>query len=428
METLPAPKWFHRGQIQIWNSRKQEILNLAGNQSGKTVAGVHWLDREIQQLGPGDYLVASPTFTLMSQKVLPEFKKLFERDRKYGRLMGGTRPLFLFHDGETRVLFGHAQDPHSLESSTVKAAWLDEAGQPRFKVDSFEVIQERLAVNRGRLLITTKPYCHNWLKTRLYDEWEKAKRNHARIDVIQFDCLMNPAYPQEEYERARQVLPRWKFDLFYRAVFAKPAGLIYDCFDDRHRVPRFAIPDHWPRYLGIDFGGVNTAAVFLAEEVEEVAGPAQRFSGFPVERKSGRLYVYREYLEGGRTAAEHARAFRAGEPVRIPLTVGGSKSEGQWRQEFRAAGLPVREPRVSEVEVGIQRVYAAIKSDELFVFEDLHGLLDEIGNYSREVDEDGEPTEKIAEKESFHRLDSLRYVMSWARGGANKVLRMPGGF
>jgi hypothetical protein len=78
--------------------------------------------------GPGDYLVASPTFPLMLKKVLPIFLRLFERLMQLGHFVGGKN-IFLFsdegclrlwgHDPEDqpRVLFGHAGDPESLESA-----------------------------------------------------------------------------------------------------------------------------------------------------------------------------------------------------------------------------------------------------------------------------------------------------------------------
>ncbi|MCB1899227.1 MAG: hypothetical protein KDH16_08060, partial [Rhodocyclaceae bacterium] len=43
------------------------------------------------------------------------------------------------------------------------------------------------------------------------------------------------------------------------------------------------------------------------------------------------------------------------------------------------------------------------------------GLLDEIMSYARELDDMGEPTEKIADKNTFHLLDALRYIMSYLR-------------
>ena len=319
---------FHSGQLRAWDSQARVVLVLAGAQSGKTSFGPFWLAREIQRKGPGDYIVAAPTYKLLSLKLFPEFLRLFKVACRWGDFTGrgsfqnrflfnahGCRALFGRVPAEpTQVFFGHAQDPDSLESATGKAAWLDEAGQKKFKLASWEAIQRRLSIHQGRVLITTTPYDLGWLKQKLWDPW---RAGDPSVEVIRFDSTENPAFPAAEFERARRELPKWKFDLYYRAIFTRPAGLIYDCFDEQaHKVRRFEIPYKWPRFLGLDFGGVHTAGVFYAEE------PGTR-----------RLFAYREYKAGERSAAEHIHHLLKGEP-RTPICVGGSKSERQWRREF----------------------------------------------------------------------------------------------
>jgi hypothetical protein len=98
-----------------------------------------------------------------------------------------------------------------------------------------------------------------------------------------------------------------------------------------------------------------------------------------------------------------------GEP-RIPSAIGGAKSEGQWRSEFAAGGLPIYDPPISDVEVGISRVYAMLKTGALVFFDDLTGTLDQMESYSRVLDDRGEPTEAIEDKSTYHYLDALRYV------------------
>jgi hypothetical protein len=382
---------FHEGQKKAWNSERRFVLVLAGTQGGKTSFGPHWLYREIREKGPGDYLVVAPTFPLLQLKCLPEFLNLFRRLLGLGDYVGSPVRVFTFSkEGErrtfgeeqeapTHIYFGHAQDPDSLESATAKGAWLDEAGQKKFKLGSWEAILRRLSLAQGRVLLTTTIYNLGWLKSELYDRWRAGDED---VDVVTFPSVANPVFPKEEDERARKTLPHWKYEMFYRAKFTRPAGLIYDSFDEElHKVPRFEIPDDWPRYLGLDFGGVNTVGVFYAAE------PGTK-----------NLYLYREYHAGGRTAKEHAQKMLEGEPM-VPTCVGGAKSEGQWRKEFRAGGLPVKEPRISGVEVGIDRVYGAHKRGEIRVFDDLTGYLEQKMTYSRELDEHGEPTEKIEDTE-----------------------------
>lgn len=199
--------------------------------------------------------------------------------------------------------------------------------------------------------------------------------------------------------------------MFYRGVFDRPPGLIYDCFDPaRHLIPRFAIPEEWERFLGLDFGGVNTAGIFFAKERNAEGKPTKRYIG------------YREYHAGGRTSKEHAAELRKGEP-RTPTAIGGSKSEGQWRQEFAQGGLSVGPPVIADVEVGINRFYAALAETEpgeaidILFFDDLAGTIEQLNTYSRELDDRGEPTERIEDKETYHFLDAGRYIVSYLQAG-----------
>lgn len=412
VELLPGGRMrlhFHPGQKRAWASERRFVCVLAGTQGGKTSFGPHWLYREITRRGPGDYMVVTPTFPLLEMKALPEFLRLFQQQLQLGRYVaspvrkftfsaaGGKRTFGRDYDAKkqpTQIFFGYAADPESLESATAKAAWLDEAGQKKFKLASWQAILRRLSLAEGRVLITTTPYSLGWLKQELWDKWKSGASKD--VDVVRFESIANPMFPRAEYQAARERLPAWKFDLFYRAMFTRPAGLIYDSFDEAtHKVPRFTLPASWPRYLGLDFGGVNTAGMFYAQE------PG-----------TGRLYGYREYLAGGRTAEEHAKELLKGEPM-VPQCVGGSKSEGQWRREFQKAGLPVRAPTITEVEVGIDRVYGWHKADRLFVFDDLAGYLEQKQTYSRELDENDQPTEAIEDKETYHLMDAERYILGW---------------
>jgi hypothetical protein len=407
----------HRGQQRAWRSTKRFVCVIAGSQSGKTAFGPHWLRREISLKGPGDYMVVTPTFPLLEIKALPEFRRLFEHQLQLGTYHASPPRRFeVSPDGEIRLFgkrqevpttiwFGYAADPDSLESATAKGLWLDECGQTKFKLGSWEALQRRIALNQGRALLTTTPYNLGWLYQEIWLPWVESGRNHPDIDVINFDSTMNPAFSRAEFDRLRRTMPGWKFDLFHRGIFTRPAGLIYNCFSrDDHTLPRFAIPGSWPRFLGMDFGGVNTAGIFFAQERGENGTPTGRYIG------------YREYLAGDRTANEHVSSLLKGEPRR-PLAYGGARSEGQWRAEFGAGGLAIKLPVVADVEVGITRVWGGINSGKFILFDDLKGTLDQLGTYSRVLDERGDPTEEIEDKASYHFLDAWRYIGSYLIGG-----------
>jgi hypothetical protein len=408
----------HPGQQRAWDSSRRFVAVLAGLQSGKTSWGPWWLAREIRRLGSGDYIAATASYDLFKLKMLPALRACFERALHWGRYWSGDRIIELA-DPRTglfwaeraddpmwaRIILRSAESGGGLESTTAKAAWLDEAGQDSFTLDTWHAVRGRLSLARGRCLFTTTVYNLGWLKTTIHDP---AKAGDPDIELVQFDSTENPEFPPEEYAEAQASMPEWKFNMRYRGLVERPAGLIYDSFKDfiadshgapGHLVPRFALDPKWQRYMGLDFGGVNTVAVLYAEE------PGTR-----------RLYLYRAYHAGSRTAKEHAAALLEGEPM-VPFCVGGSKSEGQWRREFRMAGLPVNAPDISEVEIGIDRVYGAHKRNEILVFDDLAGYRHEKMAYSRKLDANGEPTEEIENKSTFHVMDAERYIIGRIRRG-----------
>ncbi len=390
---------FHAGQRQAWKSDKRFVFILSGTQSGKTVFAPPWLLREINRLGDGDYMVVSPSYPLQQKKVLPVYNDFLKNYLRLGEYKIQERIFHLHKNGyNSKVFFGSADNPDSLESATAKAAHLDEVGQKSFKLSSWEAVLRRLSIHQGRVLGSTTIYNLGWMKSEIYDRW---KRGDSDIDVIQFASIMNPSFPKAEFERAKKVLPLWKFRMFYEGQYDKPAGLIYDSFNEEIcKIDPIPLNPRWQRHIGIDFGGVNTAILWYAEE--------------KINEQISNYYLYREYLGGNRSAAEHvSEVRRLSEGEWLVDFVGGSWSEGQWRREWDAAGINVRKPPINDVEVGINRVYGLHQENRIYVFNTCKGYLDEKMRYSRKLGENGEPTEVIEDKQTFHRLDAERYIISY---------------
>ena len=95
---------FHPGQYRAWLAAGRFVVILSGTQGGKTTFGPPWMHREIQQCGPGDYLVVTPTFALLDKKALPEFTKLFADYLGLGRYVGNpTRRFEISPLGQQRL-------------------------------------------------------------------------------------------------------------------------------------------------------------------------------------------------------------------------------------------------------------------------------------------------------------------------------------
>jgi len=383
----------HPGQVKAWDSKRRFIFVISGTQSGKTTFGPWWLFREIEARGPGDYLAVTATYDLFKLKMLPEMERVF-CEWLPGWSFQKSERVIINDAQDTRIILRSAHTPGGLESATAKAAWLDECGQDDFRLDSWEAVQRRLSLYEGRVLGTTTPYNLGWLKTQVFDKWHAGDDN---FDVIQFKSIMNPSFPVDEYERAKRSLPGWKFRMFYDGEFTRPAGMIYNDLEHGiHVIKPRVIDPSWPRYVGIDFGANNTAVLWLAQHPE-----------------TGVLYLYREYLEGDKTTKGHADYVKMYEQrENIVHYTGGAKSEKQYRWDWQAAGVPVQSSPIIDVEAGIDRVIERLKAKTLMIFDNCAGVIDEMGTYARELDDNGQPTEKIKDKETYHRLDALRYAIS----------------
>lgn len=399
---------FHDGQKRAWQSTKRFVAMLAGTKGGKTCFSPIWLEREIRTCGPGDYMVATSTFDVFRLALLPLFREHFEYDLGIARYWSGSKTFELAEELRPgafwakqaddkmwgRIILRSADAEAGLESAEFKAAVLDEADHPNFRRTAWEAIQRRLSRTQGRVLFISTVYQWDWLKTDIYDAW---KDGDPDMDIIQFDSIENPTFPKAEYERAKRVMPVWKFNMFYRGMFERPAGIIYDQFDeDTCKIKRFNLDPSWPRYVGHDFGPNNMVAVWHAQN------PA-----------TGHFFLYRTYHAGGMSGFDHAQKFmELSKAENILKRVGGSSTEDGWRGEFTAAGWPIQKPKESEVWVGINRVNGMHKDNRIFVFDDCHDYLREKITYSRELDKDYQPIENTIEnKSAFHQMGAERYIM-----------------
>jgi hypothetical protein len=381
----------HAGQTKAWDSDRRFTFIYAGTQGGKTSFEPWWLRREIANRGDGDYLAVTATYDLLKLKFLPEMQNVFcdlfhWEYSKSERVIWKARKPKLFD----RIILRSAESEGGLESSTAKAAILDECGLEGFSLRAWEAIQRRLSLNEGRVLGGTTLYNLGWTKSEVYDRWRAGDKDYM---VVQFASVINPKFPNQEYERAKATLPEWKFNMMYMGEFSRPPGLIYGDLTDQHYINPIYIPPEWPRYVGIDPGPNNTAAVWIAED--------------PLTKC---YYLYREYLDGDKTTHEHATKVKE-------LSVGenifnwalGQKSEKQYRLDWQAEGLPVHEPEFPEVDPGIDKVIALIKEKRFYIFNTLAGCKDQFGTYSRKVDDNGQTTDEIKDKEKYHYLDAIRY-------------------
>lgn len=431
-----CPEWAHEDQREWYESDATTCIGLAGTQGGKTAMLPHLLLKRakdaaplVRQLGRGDMLYIGPTLELLSAQAIPSLQRLWQEELGLGRMVYGGRPKFVLSEEGSRRLWGvsvpgvircaYANDSSNLESLTAIAAAWDEAGQKENREESYHAVLRRLAIARskgfGRLDIGTTPYDWGWLKRIVVD-----REDGDRVKVFNWPSWANPMFDRSIADDHLETYPRWRWEMMYLGKYTRPAGTVYDCYDDENTVhaediPGFEngkVPASWPLYVGLDFGLINTAAVIIAEEMK------RDWRGFWTDEPTGNYYVVGTYHAGEqKTAKEHLSAVRDicdaivdGGKARRPVAVGGSHQESGWREAWGLSGLGVAEPSILRVESQIACLYAAFKTRKLKVLASCSKLLDEITEFAYELDDAGEPTEKLKDEAKFHRLAALRYI------------------
>ncbi len=412
---------FHRGQTQAWDSDKEFVFVLAGTQGGKTQFAPWWLWREMNRTaeshldGPKDnnYLAISASNNLFKLAFLPAMREIYENVLKIGRYWVSDKVMeiccldkkderyrqFLATRSSdlmwARIVLCSAESKGGLESSTAKAVMMDECGQDSFTLQSWEAVQRRISTTGGRVLGITTLYNIGWLYENIYIPWQDGDPS---IDVIQFPSYYNPSFPMEKYLRAKKSMPPWRFAMFYDGKFERPSGVIYRAFEESTMlIDRFDIPEHWEHVIGVDFGGANTATIWLAQDP-----------------KDERWYAYRETHDGHVPTEFVCRKLgELREGIEDIVAIGGAPGESQQRLDWARNDFPVGEPLVSDVEAGIERVISLMKGDRLRVFRDMEGLRKQLRMYRRKLDDAGNVTNVILKKGNYHFNDALRYAATY---------------
>ncbi len=472
VEDFTQPEtWFHEGQTRSWQSRALEVAIIAGFQSGKTAILPYLLLREIQRCAPlilyladqkgqppsGDFLFVGPTLTLMGAQAVPTFKRLFESGLKLGRYVASPKPIFTFSDEGCQKVLGfvaplkvhiaYANDSSNLESLTALAGAWDEAGQKENIQESYEAFNRRLSIARsktfgevqewidadegrqkrfkwwterfyeiegpearfGRRFWGTTPYEWNWFKTLVYDAAADGK--DPEWDLINFATWMNPVNgTEEECRKQLATMPAWRWQMMFEGKYTRPAGLVFDCFDEHNLCDPFPIPAHWKRLAGLDFGSNNTAAVPWAQDPD-----------------TGEIVQYEEYHPGvNRTYEEHSDGIREkaaahflpadGNPVpsRVtPQCSGGNRTTEQGEREaYRKHGLPIDEPnrKHTDPKLQYQCLYELIKTKKLRIFRTCTKTIGQYHTFSYKLDENKQPTDEYEHEGKMHLLATSRYI------------------
>src|ERR1039457_585225 len=277
----------------------------------------------------------------------------------------------------------------AFEGTAQHVIWLDEEGP----LDIYTECLYRTATTGGVLYTTFTPLLgmSDVVKSFLEPENEEAR---AVKHVTQCDWSQVPHLDEAAKAQLLASTPLYQRDARTKGIPQLGAGAIYPLAESEILVPRFDIPQHWPRSYGMDVGWNRTAVVWGA-----------------LDRENGIAYLYHEYYRAQAEPVIHAAGIKAvGEwipGVVDPACLGSSQIDGRTLMEmYGELGLNLQ-PAVNAVESGIYEVWVALSTGRLKVLDSLSNWVSEFRKYHR--DEKG----KIVKKDD-HLMDAMRYW--WVSG------------
>lgn len=399
MTTTTVEKEIHllSGQADLLTDFTSSVLAaIAGTGGGKTMLGYWWLHSRMEADPGQTWGMAEPTYNMLSKIILTSSDPGRPSLIDYFKLVG-HHPVYravdkIIHTDFGKVYLASADRPDSMQGAAVKGWWLDEAGQ--MSLLAYETATQRCSMMQGQVLLTTTPYNLGWLLTEIKN------RESEDIHVETWRSIDRPGYPRESYEKAKRMLPSWRFAMLYDAQFERPAGLIYSTFNESvcviDRIPKETL-QKWLVYVGHDFGPDNPAALFYAQDPS-----------------TGQFYLFDEYVPGpGVSVHERVEAFKKKtEGFNVVKRVGGSPQEEENREAYNAHGWIISKPKIGHVEPQIDKVIGMHQLNKIMVFRDMVHYLDEKRTFARELDDENQPTAKIDNEAKFHRMACERYLIS----------------
>ncbi len=401
----------------LWYNHDTEVIIEGPAETGKTLVCLHKLDALAWKYPGFLGVIIRKTYKSMPTSVLQTYflkvlgqlskvsihqnKKLPGPDPRVG-IYGGTKPELYKYPNGSQVWVGGMDIPDKVLSSEWDFIYVNQAEE--LSLGDWETLTTRATGRAGNI-----PYpqvigdCNPSAPTH----WILARARAGSLTLLHSKHKDNPQLWNEEKGswtaqggRTLSILGKLTGNRKARlleGLWVIPEGAIYEAFNEEvNSIASFVPPITWPRIVGVDPTGAYIAALWGAYDPQ-----------------NGTLHIYREYEQPfGITISGHAEnILQLSKDETIWRYFGGGPSERQQRTDYAGWGLPLEAPLVTDVWSGIDRVAQLFEARALFIHDCCVGLISEIGTYRRVVDKNGLQTDTIENKENFHLLDCLRYLI-----------------
>lgn len=357
---------------------------VAGVQSGKTFAGVHWAGLKISEYPKGTGIIVAPTYKILQQATMRKFFDVLPRLRKHYREQKGE--IILPTGGIVYVR--SADSPLGIEGITANWIWLDEGGMT--SVLTWTILRSRVSMTGGQILITTTPYNMGWLYKEFFVPWKEGKDKN--LSFFTWKSTDNPQFSKEYFEQERTRLNPAEFARRYEGKFEKMTGLVWDIPDEQIIDPKDIMVKAEARVIGVDWGYENPAAIVVAYYYERA------------------WYIVDEWKQAKRVTSEIIQVLKNKFVEHRATLIYPDPAEPDRIEEYRREGLPVMETN-KDIKGGISLVQQLIRERRFFVFNNCKEFIDEASMYHYEEPQEEKAAKDEPVKFNDHLCDAARYAI-----------------
>jgi PBSX family phage terminase large subunit len=370
---------FFYDQWQIYNSDVRFPIVIAGKQGGKTTIGAWWLVKQIKENQGDDFLIAAPTYKILTQATLRVFFKEFPIFRQYY-----NQQLQVIDTDWGTIFVRSLDDPDAVEGMTLRAAWVDEGDA--ISERAYLNLLDRVAIKRGKVLLTTNPYGRRWLYQL---EKKLIEKPDPAFQIFRWPSIKNPAFSEEEWEEKKKSLSPVEFARRYMGEFALPEGLVHP-IEEWHIKDTMPAPSEFQEFIGgIDFGYTDPTAI-------EILGITWQ----------GDVWVVDEFYKTKVLLPELISVVKRYKEKWNVKFFYADASRPDYIKSLEEAGIGVL-PGIKDVLFGIDKINALISQNKFFILkEKAPNLIEESKLYAF-----SETTKRPIE-EFNHAWDAVRYAIA----------------
>lgn len=373
----------HAGQRRIFDSNARFIFAMGGKRGGKTTAGCYWA--EMQSETPGSVgLIGAPTFDQLTQSTLVKFFTIFPQLEKY--YYKKTKMIGL--PNGSKIYLRSLDMPRYLEGLNLNWAFVDEGDGLNYP--TWTILRGRVATTHGRILICSTIYPDSWI----YDYIYKADSEPGMVDIITWESIQNPSFPQDEWKSLQKELDPTIFDREYRSKFIWSQGNVYGTFSTEDVLP--SIPGDvkvLKTFVGLDFGYLDPSAIlvmcFCSDNKWYIVDEMYK-SGMDIDQINHWLGYYKSKYGFSYCFADPQSAIAKNSLTPSFNVIDANK----------------------EREQGITTVRNLIYQHRLKILEKCYNVIREIKSYSYQ--RGGGFLKEVPEEKNDHAMDAMRYVLHTA--------------